>query len=63
MNNDKKIELLKNGNVMTDSLISSYIQAVTVHWIMELREKILPEYINAVKSIKKKHIPSDLDDI
>jgi glutamine synthetase len=63
MNNDKKIEVLKNGNVMTESLISSYIQAVTVHWIMELREKILPEYINTVKNIKKKHIPSDFDDI
>lgn len=46
----EKTEVLKKGNVLCQKLIDSYEQAMVHRWTMELRDRIIPENTEFVRS-------------
>lgn len=51
----EKTEVLKHGNVFTQKLINSYAHAMLHRWVMELRDRIIPENIELVRSCIRLH--------
>jgi glutamine synthetase len=51
----EKTEVLKKGNVLCQKLIDSYVQAMVHRWTMELRDRIIPENMEFVRSCVPLH--------
>ncbi|MEG0132816.1 MAG: glutamine synthetase [Clostridium sp.] len=51
--NNEKVKVLTEGNVMSDKFIKGYSEAVLERWITELEHRIIPNYSNEIRSIKR----------
>lgn len=62
LHEDEGLEVLCAEDVFTDRLISSYSRAMLETWEMELRDRILQNNLERVKSCVRIHETSDYDD-
>ncbi len=51
----EKLEILKSGDVFTDKILNSFKTAVEKRWITEITARIIPNYINQIRSCKMLH--------
>lgn len=51
--NDNKLKTLKEGNVFTEEILTSYKTAILSRWITEIEHRLIPNYISEIRSIKK----------
>ena len=51
----EKLDVLKAGNVFTDSLINSYKIGSLKKWITEINKRIIPNYADEIRSFKILH--------
>ncbi|MGE5631681.1 MAG: hypothetical protein ACM3TR_11365 [Caulobacteraceae bacterium] len=59
-----KLNVLLQGDVMTEKIVKSFSTAVTVRWVAEILNRLLPENMETVRSCKAVHntnIAHDLD--
>lgn len=59
-----KLDVLLNGGVLDESLVKSFITAVTNRWMTEITNRLIPENMDTVRrcrSIHSKHKAQDLD--
>ncbi|MFU0825658.1 glutamine synthetase [Clostridium sp.] len=59
----EKLKTLKSGNVFTDKIIESYKSAVKDRWITEIKGRIIPHYVDEIRSFKILHDTSKALDI
>lgn len=52
-NNVEKVEMLTASGVMTDKFIEGYKEAAIEKWTTELEHRIIPNYSNEIRSIKR----------
>ncbi|MEG1254546.1 glutamine synthetase [Clostridium sp.] len=50
---EEKVKVLTDGNVMSDKFIKGYREAVLERWTTELEHRIIPNYSNEIRSIKR----------
>lgn len=55
----EKLDIFRRDDVMTDIALASYREAVTEQWTMELRNRIIPDTMDLLRSCSKAH--DDLD--
>ncbi len=55
------LTLLCQGDVFSETILSSYSKAMLTEWEMELRDRILPESLSRVRACQPVHQPSDYD--
>jgi glutamine synthetase len=58
-----KFNILKKDGILTDLLLSSYEAATIIQWSTELKNRILPETMELVRSCKKLHEESTATDL
>lgn len=58
----EKIPILTDGGVFTPELIASFRQAMISKWEVELEHRILPNFINEIRSMTRHHSNSSRDD-
>lgn len=51
----EKLEILKSGDVFTDKILNSFKTAVERRWITEITARIIPNYIDTIRSCKMLH--------
>ncbi|RUT63854.1 hypothetical protein C1149_08885 [Clostridium botulinum] len=59
-----KIEVLKAGEVFTSKIVNSYKLAVIERWLVEITNRIIPNYVEEIRSFSQLHEvnkASDLD--
>lgn len=62
-NYETKLEALKNGNVLNDKIVKGYVAAALLRWAMEISNRIIPEYMDIVRSCRQLHNPSSSCDL
>ena len=55
----QKLEIFKRDDVMTDTTLESYREAVLSQWKMELRSRIIPDMMNTLRRCRKAHTDHD----
>ena len=55
----EKLDIFRRDDVMTDIALASYREAVVEQWTMELRNRIIPDTMDLLRSCSKAH--DDLD--
>ncbi len=55
----EKLDIFRRDDVMTDLTLESYREAVLEQWVMELRNRIIPDNMDLLRSCSKAH--DDLD--
>ena len=58
----EKLEIFKADDVMTDTTLASYREAVTSQWETELRGRIIPETMDVLRDCSKAHDDEDAVD-
>ena len=58
----EKLEIFKRDEVMTDTTLASYREAVLSQWKMELRSRIVPDMMNTLRRCRKAHSDNDCVD-
>ena len=58
----EKLEIFKRDDVMTDVELDSYHEAVLDQWEMELKNRVIPEAMDTLRSCSKVHSDSDCVD-
>lgn len=61
--NDKKKEILKYNNVFTNEIINSYFHSVIRYWSFELKGRIIEEYRELIRNMKKLHLNENISDL
>ncbi|MCY6355612.1 glutamine synthetase [Clostridium sp. ZS2-4] len=59
----EKLEILKSGDVFTDKILNSFKTAVERRWITEITGRIIPNYIDKIRSCKMLHNAERASDI
>jgi len=59
----EKLMIFKRDNVMTQTSLESYKEAVVAMWVTELHNRIVPNTMDFVRRCKKRHDDSDCTDI
>lgn len=62
-NNNKKIQILNDNNVFTDEIIDSYCCSTIHYWAMELKGRIIENYRELIRDMKKLHFEEDASDL
>ena len=62
-NYPEKCDVLIEGGVMSDKMISSYATAVINKWVTEILNRIIPEYMEVVRSCKPLHLSQYAHDL
>ena len=60
--NSEKLEIFKRDDVMTDSTLASYREAVISQWETELQGRIIPETMDVLRECAKAHDEDDCVD-
>ncbi|MBQ9060420.1 MAG: glutamine synthetase [Firmicutes bacterium] len=55
----QKLDIFKRDDVMTDTTLESYREAVLSQWKMELRSRIIPDMMNTLRRCRKAHSDHD----
>ena len=55
----EKMEIFKRDDVMTDTTLASYREAIISQWKMELRSRIIPDMMNIIRRCRKAHSDHD----
>lgn len=50
-----KLDILKEGNVFTPEILNSYKLAVIERWLVEITNRIIPNYMEEIRSFSKLH--------
>ena len=58
----EKLEIFKRDDVMTDTTLESYREAVISQWETELRNRIIPDTMNTLRRCRKAHTDGDCVD-
>jgi glutamine synthetase len=56
-----KLEILKENGVFTDVIINSFKTGAIDKWIKELKNRIIQDNMDIVRSCKKLHTPEEMD--
>lgn len=57
-----KLEVFKDGDVMTDLVLESYREQILSQWKTELHNRIIPDTMDFVRECKKRHSEDDFSD-
>ena len=58
----EKLDIFKRDDVMTDTTLESYREAVISQWETELRNRIIPDTMNTLRRCRKAHTDGDCVD-
>lgn len=58
-----KLKALLDGGVLTDKIINSYTTAVTIRWVTEILNRLLPDYMDVVRCCKPLHKVQNAHDL
>jgi glutamine synthetase len=58
-----KLNVLKNGGVMNDKLLDSYLSATVTQWTTELQNRLIPDTMELVRDCVKCHSDEDGTDL
>jgi len=59
----EKTAVLTRSGVLTPKIVESYRQAMLLMWITELKDRIIPDNMEIVRSCRPKHDPSDCSEV
>ena len=58
----EKVEIFKEGDVITDLVLESYKQQVITQWSTEVHDRIIPSRMDTIRNCKKIHLDEDATD-